>query len=121
MIKKLYSVDIESDDDKNKDKESENITRMRSNARTQKEYKNEKIGEAITNRSIFSYGYSRLWCLDKFSKPWCCCCRVRTKRADFLYREAKKKLYSEIDLLEIVKQLRVNSFASDIVLKPRQR
>ena len=49
------------------------------------------------------------------------CCRVREKREDFLYREAKEKLYCEIDLLEIVKQMRVSMFASDIVLKPQQR
>ena len=30
-------------------------------------------------------------------------------------------MYDEIDLLEIVKKLRVNQFASDVVLKPRQR
>ena len=49
------------------------------------------------------------------------CCRVREKREDFLYRAAKEKLYCEIDLLEIVKQMRVSMFASDIVLKPQQR
>lgn len=79
------------------------------------------MNEAISNRSIFSYGYTRLWIVTNCSKPWLCCCRAKSKRDDFLYREAKKKLYTEIDLLEIVKQMRINMFASDIVLKPRQR
>lgn len=38
-----------------------------------------------------------------------------------MWKDAKQKLYDEIDLLEIVKKLRVNQFASDVVLKPRQR
>ena len=58
------------------------------------------------------------------SSPFCCLCpclKPRNKRDDILFKDAKQKLYEEIDLLEIVKKLRVNQFASDVVLKPRQR
>ena len=58
------------------------------------------------------------------SSPLCClfpCCKPRNTRDDILFKDAKQKLYEEIDLLEIIKKLRVNQFASDIVLKPRQR
>ena len=59
--------------------------------------------------------------LRHFNSICCCCCRVKPKRIDLLYEDAKKKLNDEIDLLEIVKKLRVNSFCSEIVLKPHQR
>ena len=38
-----------------------------------------------------------------------------------MQESAKKKLYSEIDILEIIKKLRVAYFASELALKPRQR
>ena len=49
------------------------------------------------------------------------CLRVRPKREDWMQKDAKEKLNLEIDILDIVKRLRVHQFASEIVLKPRQR
>jgi hypothetical protein len=37
---------------------------------------------------------------------------------DKLFTKAKDKLYSEIDILKIVKELRVAKFASKTILKP---
>ena len=51
----------------------------------------------------------------------CCCCRPKSKREDFLWGTATKKLNEELDVLEIIKKLRVSQFAADVVLKPRQR
>ena len=51
----------------------------------------------------------------------CCCCRPKSKREDFLWGSATKKLNEELDVLEIIKKLRVSQFAADVVLKPRQR
>jgi len=45
----------------------------------------------------------------------------RRKREDWLQKDAKDKLNQEIDILDIVKKLRVYQFASDIVLKPDQQ
>ena len=61
--------------------------------------------------------------MRRMSSPFCFlpCCKPKNKRDDILFKDAKQKLYEEIDLLEIVKKLRVNQFASDVVLKPRQR
>lgn len=56
-----------------------------------------------------------------FSSKWCCCCQAKPKRADWLQEDALMKLNQEIDILEIVKKLRVAYFASEIALKPRQR
>ena len=40
---------------------------------------------------------------------------------DKLFEKGRKKLYDEIDLLKIIKQLRVNSFTNDLLLKPYQK
>ena len=110
MIKKLYSADNADSAERGRSNEVHDKGGVKS--------KRERLDAAISNRSTFSYGFSRLWCLRHFGRPACLCCRVREKREDFLYRAAKEKLYCEIDLLEIVKQMRVSMFASDIVLKP---
>ena len=71
---------------------------------------------------MFSYGVGRWYCVHRFTTfPFCCGCKPKSRRDDRLFADAKQKLYEEIDLLEIVKKLRVNQFASDVVLKPRQR
>ena len=119
MIKKLYSVDPEEDENgdgsdpnkKDKDIGDAQVFSEKSKA--------DQLNDAITNRTVYTYKYSRLYYMLNFNKAWCCCCRAKPKRNDFLFREAKKKLYSEIDLLEIVKKMRVNMFASDVLLKPR--
>jgi len=111
MIKKLYSADRLTDDEDDGKKKDGEFTKTN----------NEKLGDALTERKVFSYNYSRLWCLTNFGNPCFCCCRARSKRRDFLYRDAKAKLGEETDLLEIVKKIRIFKFASDIVLKPRQR
>mmetsp|Transcript_44486 Transcript_44486/g.59019 ORF Transcript_44486/g.59019 Transcript_44486/m.59019 type:complete len:179 (-) Transcript_44486:352-888(-) len=46
---------------------------------------------------------------------------MRRKRDDWLQEDARSKLNQEIDILELVKKLRVAYFASEIALKPRQR
>ena len=95
MIKKLYSADNADSAERGRSNEVHDKGGVKS--------KRERLDAAISNRSTFSYGFSRLWCLRHFGRPACLCCRVREKREDFLYRAAKEKLYCEIDLLEIVK------------------
>ena len=72
----------------------------------------DKIKKEIETRETFSYKYGRLWCLTKFDKKWCCCLRPKKNRDDFLYKDAKGRLNEEIDILEIVKKLRVHQFAT---------
>ena len=59
--------------------------------------------------------------MKRFNVWYCCCCRPKRKRNDFLFKNAKSKLSEEIDLLEIVKKLRVHQFASHVTLRPHQR
>ena len=108
MIKKLYSADPEDDERDTPLRQSGEISR------------NEKLERAINNRKMFSYSYTRFWLYKNFGSAWCCCCRYRAKRNDKLFLIGQKKLFSEIDILEIVKKLRVMLFTSDVVLKRRQ-
>ena len=57
----------------------------------------------------------------RFDKSICCCCRPKRRREDFLFKDGKSKLSEELDLLEIIKKLRVHQFASQQTLKPYQR
>ena len=50
---------------------------------------------------------------DFWSKLLCCCCRTKkAKLYSKLFDRAADKLHAEIDLLTIIKQLRVTHFAS---------
>ena len=55
-----------------------------------------------------------------YSLKFCCCCSRKKTLEDKLFEKARKKLYAEIDLLQIIKQLRIVTFASEILLKPHQ-
>ena len=83
--------------------------------------KSEEMRNVLAKRTPFSYKYTREACMRRFSAWYCCCCKPRPRRRDRLFKDAKNKLYEEIDILEIIKKLRVNKFVSEIVLKPRQR
>ena len=109
MIKKLYSADPEEEEeDRDKEGGDKNLS------------KTQRLEDAITRRKLFSYKYMRLWYSNNFSRPWCCCCKFKSKRNDFLFKQAKQKLFTEIDVLEIVKKMRVSMFATDMTLKQRQ-
>ena len=83
--------------------------------------KSEEIRSVIAKRTPFSYRYTREACMRRLSAWYCCCCKPRPRRRDRLFKDARSKLYEEIDILEIIKKLRVNKFTSEIVLKPGQR
>ena len=74
--------------------------------------------DEIESRETFSYKYFRFWQLWRFDKKWCCCCRPKRMRDDHLFKDAKSKLNEELDILEIIKKLRVHQFASTVTLKP---
>ena len=80
-----------------------------------------KLKYEMRHRRPFSYSGWRLNKLEWFSNPWCLCCRKFPQRKDKLFKEGKKKLYEELDILEIIKKLRVNQFNSDLCLTQNQR
>ena len=57
----------------------------------------------------------------RFDQSYCLCCRAKKTRDDFLFKSAKSKLSEEMDILEIVKKLRVHQFACQQMLQPHQR
>ena len=75
----------------------------------------------VERRRTFSYSVRRFCALNYLDYKCCMCCRVRKKRADFLFREARQKLVEELDILEIIKKLRVFQFASNLTLQPHQK
>ena len=81
----------------------------------------DKVRREIESRKTFSYKYKRFWLLYNFDRKMFCCCRPKRSKDDMLFKNAKKKLNEEIDILEIVKKLRVHQFASQVTLQPHQR
>ena len=127
MIKKLYSSNIQKDDkpDSDGDDDKELINTGKSDLLEDvdglDQDKETRLNKAIVDRQVFSQGYTSGWKFKHFGKKWCCCCRMKPRREDWLQRDAQEKLKLEIDILDIVKRLRVHQFASEVVLKPRQR
>lgn len=68
----------------------------------------------LDKRASFDYSWWQFW----KTKP--CCCRRKLTREDKLFAKARIKLHAEIDLLQIIKQLRLFAFTSKILLKPHQ-
>ena len=73
------------------------------------------------SRRAFAYSGFDLYLLEFFDSPWCFCCRRYKGRRDKLYNKATAMMNSELDVLEIIKKLRVNRFTSDCFLTQEQR
>ena len=92
-------------------------------SKTETGYDSSKSGKQILldnlkKRQNFYYGTYH--CFKKFC---CCCCNCCMKESveDKLYLKGKAKLHEEIDLLQIIKQLRTSQFVNHVQLKPYQR
>ena len=103
LIKKLYSAQEADPDQESGDDSIDNFLHKESENTNTKE----RMKKEIEHRSTFSYSYGRFWLLWRFDKSICCCCRVKKKREDFLFKDGTSKLNEEIDMLEIIKKLRV--------------
>lgn len=68
-------------------------------------------------REAWSYNWQEYWTSQKIC---CSCCRRTNNTRDKLFLKGRHKLHSEIDLLQIIKQLRVASFTCNQYLKPHQ-
>lgn len=117
MIKKLYTKDKKKG--KKKDEKQEGLLNASGNDRELGGDKREDIIDEVGGRQEFSYKFSRHWCR---TTPWLClvrCCCCRESRDDRLFKTAKKKLSQELDILEIIRKLRVSNFTADVTLRPR--
>jgi|Transcript_35926 hypothetical protein len=66
------------------------------------EFKNNLLSEARDRRKPFKYSGWRFFCKKNFASPWCCCCRFRDSSEDKLQVKARARLYSELDILNII-------------------
>ena len=64
----------------------------------------------LDTRASFYYSY-KSYCRRKLSKCWCLCCCICFSRKlstiDKMYRRARTRMYHELDILHILKQLRI--------------
>ena len=96
------------------------------NVADENELKQMQMKEELERRRAFKYNYNKeLWANTKSAMHWlfchwcfCCCGRRRRKltRMERQQKQAIAKLYTEIDLLEIIKQLRISRFVGTVVL-----
>jgi len=85
-----------------------------------------KVKETISHRHTFRYTFSQslaqVWC-QHFYCIFCRLCKGKRKadKDTRIYSRAIKKLYQEIDILELVKLLRISKFMSSLYLTQNQR
>lgn len=105
LIKKLYSVD------------RKNFTPDVTDGRNINE-EQRILKESLDRREGFKYSWRQYGKLN--GNCSCCCrrCRKDLSDQDKLFQKAKKKLHNEIDLVYIVRLLRIASFTAMNVLKP---
>ena len=72
-------------------------------------------------KSVFSYNYMQMWTLKNFDSKWCFCCRRKMNKDDFLQKDAQSKLKREMDLLEVLKTLRLAKFMGQMFISQRQK
>ena len=108
-MEKLYSIN------KNPTKEEE--TQKSQEFKTDLSAKKFLI-ENLQKRKNFDYN-AKNFCASLFC---CCCiwCNKTKKLENVLFEKAQNKLHEEMDLLHILKQLRVAAFTSQAFLKPHQ-
>ena len=93
MTKKLYNYVQEAEEGGNSNPQPpDNLT----------EFRNELLSEVRDRRKPFSYSGWRFFCKKNFSSPWCLCCRATDDDMDKLQGKARKRLYSELDILQII-------------------
>jgi len=73
------------------------------------------------DRKPFNYSGWSFFKKKNFSSPWCCCCRHADSDEDKLQASARSHLYSELDILNIIQQLRVARFVGDLNLTAEQK
>lgn len=123
LIKKVFSVRRPPQQKVRTETEAHNL--MKASLANGYDQHQNKLKDAIQERTIFSYPY-RKNCWRKFVDSlhwffcacWCQCCCPRKPRKvgkeERLFIGGLSKLYTEIDLLEVVKQLRISRFLSSL-------
>ena len=78
--------------------------------------------EAETKRrKPFRYSMWKFFSKKNFDSPWCICCRHKKSDEDKLQARARTRLYQELDILQIIKKLRIARFVSELTTSEEQR
>ena len=113
MTKKLYNyVEEESLEQQSPDPQIPKDT---------DELKRNLKAEVRDKRKPFRYDMWRFFCKKNFSSPWCLCCRHKNNDMDKLQGKARTRLYSELDILQIIQKLRIARFVAELNLTAEQR
>lgn len=80
----------------------------------------ETVYKDVATREIFSYKFGEFWLSQKFGSAMCCCCRRKETASDKMYKEAKRKIAAETDLLKLIRAKRLTEFLGLTQLTPSQ-
>ena len=113
MTKKLYNyVEEEQHEDGDHDPEP---------PAHGEQFKHDLRAECRDRRKPFRYSMWRFFCKKNFASPWCLCCRHSDNYEDKLQAKARSRLYSELDILQIIQKLRIARFVAEKELTDEQR
>jgi len=111
MMQKIYSMD--------KDKSKVSVVPERGSfSKMRQEQSKELLIDALGNRENFQYDVKKHFCA-RFCLCCCCCC-WKSSLEERLFMKGQYKLHNEIDILKIIKKLRVAALTSQALLKPHQ-
>jgi hypothetical protein len=111
MMRKLYSV--EKDEDSTPDAVS-----FMPSPKNEGNSGRTRLKKKLEEKQAFDYSWQEFTRNNLCS--CCCCCRHKSTTKDRLFVTGRSKLWAEMDLLNIIKQLRTNKFTSQSYLKPHQ-
>lgn len=75
----------------------------------------------VNQRKQFDYTIWRFCWKKNLSSAWCFCCRQQNDYKDKLQSNARDRLYSELDIMQIIHKLRIAKFVAEQNLSEEQR
>ena len=83
------------------------------------------LDDTLKTRQVFRYTWRERFRANLWKSWYCYLCRGclthKARKRNILFKQGLGRLYTEIDLLEVVKQLRISRFMSSIFLTKTQR
>ena len=113
MTKKLYNY-VE-------DAEHENEHDDALNPPDSKQDFQANMRDEVRRRKHFDYSIWRFCWKKNLSSAWCFCCRQHDDHLDKLQSKARTRLYSELDIMQIIHKLRIAKFVAEQNLSEEQR
>ena len=105
MTKKLYNY-VEEEEHENEHQEALNPPDSKLDFQA-------NLTTETTKRKQFDYSIWRFCWKKNFASAWCFCCRHSEDHKDKLQSKARTRLYSELDILQIIHKLRIARFVAE--------